>query len=118
MTPRSRIVSVVAAGFLLSIRAEGDIGPSPVCPSGQHGQYLMGHHCVADGFTLVESDQPPGYVTVANPAKPKPAGPETPPAPPPAKTSGCATAPVEPVGAMLVGIGFAVRGRRRRARVQ
>ena len=42
--------------FLWLSIAQADLLPPPKCKEGTHHVYNMGHHCVKNGYTLVERD--------------------------------------------------------------
>ncbi len=94
LVPLAFVLFAFVFGGAVSARA--DIGPAPVCPSGQHSEYLQGRRCVANGSHL-EMDRDSGLVTTA---VDKPAAPSTvattPPTPPGPVTPSGSAAPSTP----------------------
>lgn len=92
------LTTLLIAGALAAGTARADVGPRAPCPSGEHGQYLYGHHCVPDGshmeqdaeghMQVVKDGSPPTKIT-----PPTPPAQVDPPKPPPATTFATPPAP-------------------------
>jgi MYXO-CTERM domain-containing protein len=66
------------AAALIAAPALADLGPPPKCAAGEHQQYLMGHHCVRDGFHLEHDPGAGGMKEVPDNAAAMPAPPPSP----------------------------------------